>query len=93
MQETIKLISEGRVSSLGPKVFDNVMVGGKNLLPVQKDPKYYARHYIQGIGRKYPQWIIIGKGGEIYYTPDHYKKLYKVNKKMTLLDLKVEVSI
>jgi hypothetical protein len=47
--------------------------GGTSLLPVQ--PLGYYTEYVvptPGIKGPGPQRIIVGKGGETYYTPDHY---------------------
>jgi filamentous hemagglutinin len=50
------------------------MVGnGKPALPVQ--PLGYYREYVvptPGVNGPGPQRIVIGQGGEMYYTPDHY---------------------
>jgi filamentous hemagglutinin len=44
-------------------------------LPVSSDPKYYHEyvHPTPGVNGTGVQRIVIGNGGEYYYTPDHYK--------------------
>jgi len=46
----------------------------EGLLPA-KPPGYYTEyvHPTPGVGGPGAQRVVIGKGGEIYYTPDHYK--------------------
>jgi guanyl-specific ribonuclease Sa len=48
-------------------------LGGE--LPAKADPNYYNEyvHPTQGTNGPGTQRIIIGKGGEYYYSPDHYK--------------------
>ena len=53
----------------------------KNLLP--KMGRGYYREYVhptQSISEVGVQRIIVGKGGEWYYTPDHYKTFFPLNK-------------
>jgi RHS repeat-associated protein len=42
-------------------------------LPANSDPEYYTEWGVPGQER-----VIMGKGGEIYYTPDHYASIYRV---------------
>lgn len=49
-------------------------------LPRQSDRNYYHEYVlrtkgIRGVG---PQRVILGKAGEIYYTPDHYDTFIQV---------------
>lgn len=50
-------------------------------LPSAADPNYYTEHVIRTPGinnRPGPQRLITGKGGEAYYTGNHYKSFTKV---------------
>ena len=50
-----------------------------NPLPVH-DTGYYSEYVIRtpGIEKAGPQRLVIGKGGETYYTPDHYDSFIKI---------------
>ncbi len=54
----------------------------QKLLPVKKDSSYYQEYTVPtpGVKGAGPQRIIQGKGGEYYYTPDHYKTFSPLNK-------------
>jgi hypothetical protein len=84
----------GEVEDLGPTL-ERIRTGGKfphgndgsvfrnseRLLP--KKPKGYYREYVHptsGINGPGKQRIVIGKGGEQYYTPDHYKTFIQIKK-------------
>lgn len=49
-------------------------------LPVKNDPQYYREYVVRtpGLSSVGPQRVIIGKGGEAYYTPDHYQTFIRV---------------
>ncbi len=49
-------------------------------LPRQSDPEYYREYVVRtpGLRSVGPQRLIIGKGGEAYYTPDHYQNFIRV---------------
>jgi ribonuclease T1 len=49
-------------------------------LPRQNDPEYYREYVVRtpGLRSVGPQRLIIGKGGEAYYTPDHYRTFIRV---------------
>ena len=49
-------------------------------LPKQKDREYYREfvHQMMGLPFPGPQRVIIGKGGEVYYTGDHYDSFTRV---------------
>lgn len=49
-------------------------------LPVKNDPEYYREYVVRTPGLKSvgPQRVIVGKGGEAYYTPDHYQTFIRV---------------
>ena len=51
-------------------------------LPRKTDRKYYREfvHKMKGFPFPGPQRVIIGKSGEVYYTPDHYRSFTRVNK-------------
>ncbi len=74
IQETINLINQGRTSSLGPKIYENRIIPetGKRLLPGKNDPSYYTRYYINGVGKSSDLRVIVGKGGETYFSTGHY---------------------
>jgi ribonuclease T1 len=46
-----------------------------------KQQRGYYREYVvrtPGIGHAGPQRLVIGAGGEIYYTPDHYRSFKRI---------------
>lgn len=49
-------------------------------LPPKPDREYYREYVVRTPGLKAvgPQRVIIGKGGEVYYTPDHYNTFIRV---------------
>lgn len=51
-------------------------------LPIMSDSKYYTEYVVRtpGLREVGPQRLIIGKGYEIYYTPDHYATFVKVSR-------------
>lgn len=50
-------------------------------LPIQSDRSYYKEYVVRtpGISGPGPQRLVIGKGGEVYYTADHYESFTRVN--------------
>jgi filamentous hemagglutinin len=45
-------------------------------------PPGYYREYVHptpGVSGPGPQRIVVGQGGEIYYTPDHYRTFIQIN--------------
>lgn len=53
----------------------------ENLLPSQ--PKGYYTEYVvptEGVQGPGPQRLIVGQGGEKFYTPDHYETFIPVHK-------------
>lgn len=48
--------------------------------PRQADPEYYREYVVRtpGLRSVGPQRLIVGKGGEAYYTPDHYRNFIRV---------------
>lgn len=62
-------------------IFQNHPINGVQLLPVE--PIGYYTEYVvptPGIEGPGPQRIVMGKSGEIYYTPDHYQSFISVKK-------------
>ncbi len=51
-------------------------------LPIMSDAKYYTEYVVRtpNLREVGPQRLIIGKGYEIYYTPDHYATFVKVSR-------------
>jgi hypothetical protein len=80
VQKTISQIRQGKVQHLNPHTFKNLppKPGSKPLLSFNKDPKYYTTHYTANEPRTMQNRVISGRGGEIYYTPDHYRNAMKV---------------
>lgn len=79
LQPTFDRIARG-VQDLHPR--DNTPFGNREaLLPAQTDPGYYTEHVVRtpGITQVGPQRIITGNGGEVWYTPDHYKTFTPLN--------------
>ncbi|WES32022.1 ribonuclease domain-containing protein [Varunaivibrio sulfuroxidans] len=62
-------------------IFKNFPLRGKSAPELPIKPTGYYREYvhptptISGIG---PQRLVTGKGGEIYYTPDHYTTFIRI---------------
>lgn len=50
-------------------------------LPMKDDRSYYKEYVVRtpGISGVGPQRLVIGKGGEIYYTADHYESFTRVD--------------
>jgi hypothetical protein len=62
-------------------IFHNRPLRGKITPELPVNPQGYYKEYVHptpGISGPGPQRIIIGKGGEIYYTPDHYTTFIKI---------------
>ena len=49
-------------------------------LPRQADREYYREYVVRtpGLREVGPQRLVIGKAGEVYYTPDHYQTFTRV---------------
>ncbi len=52
----------------------------ERILPIMNDRNYYTEYVvrtpnIRGVG---PQRLVLGKNGEIYYTPDHYESFIEL---------------
>jgi guanyl-specific ribonuclease Sa len=74
----VRAMVEGVQSGkLSPRaIFEN----REGLLPRQS-PSYYQEfvHPTPGVSGAGPQRIVSGQGGELYYTPDHYKTFIPLN--------------
>jgi RHS repeat-associated protein len=72
--DTIEGIRSGRITPR--EVFKN----REGLLP-SRPPDYYSEfdHPTPGINGRGPQRIVQGKGGDLYYTPDHYGSFIPLN--------------
>jgi filamentous hemagglutinin len=60
---------------------DGAFFGNREgLLPKKKDKDYYREfvHHFKGLPFPGPQRVVIGKEGEVYYTPDHYSSFKRV---------------
>ncbi len=51
-------------------------------LPIMSDAKYYTEYVVRTPNMRDvgPQRLIIGKGAELYYTPDHYVTFVKLSR-------------
>ncbi|WP_080412971.1 two-partner secretion domain-containing protein [Burkholderia ubonensis] len=83
LQPTLDRIANGGapLSKNDGTTFKNRPVNGVELLPIQ--PIGYYKEYVvptPGVNGPGPQRIITGKGGEIYYTPDHYDSFIPIKK-------------
>ena len=59
---------------------DGSTFGNRERRLPQKPSGYYTEyvHPTKGIGGPGPQRVIVGKGGDIWYTPDHYETFQKI---------------
>ena len=50
-------------------------------LPIQEDPEYYREYTVKtrGVTGRGTRRVVVGKGGEIYYSPDHYQSFIRIN--------------
>lgn len=64
-------------------MFENRVPKGKSApsLPAQSDPEYYHEFVVETpqFQPPGPQRLVVGKGGEMYYTSDHYDTFIPVN--------------
>jgi ribonuclease T1 len=76
-RDTLRLIERG-----GPFPYprDGVVFGNyERLLPQQ--PRGYYREYTvptPGAHNRGPRRIVAGRGGDRYYTPDHYRRFLRI---------------
>lgn len=78
LKPTIDRIAKGIED---PHPNDGAVFGNRERrLPRQSDRNYYHEYVIRtkGIRGPGPQRLIMGKEGEIYYTPDHYETFIRV---------------
>ena len=64
-------------------VFKNRPLPGEKVPELPVKPEGYYREFVHptaGVGGPGAQRVVIGRGGEIYYTPDHYKTFVEVKK-------------
>jgi guanyl-specific ribonuclease Sa len=62
-------------------VFKNRPLPGEKVPELPVKPEGYYREFVHstaGIDGPGAQRVVIGRGGEIYYTPDHYKTFVEV---------------
>jgi RHS repeat-associated protein len=81
VERTLELIDNG-----GPfpyrqdgTVFRNDPVNGVRLLP-NKELGYYKEYTVAAPGASYrgTERIVVGRNGEVYFTPDHYQTFYPI---------------
>jgi filamentous hemagglutinin len=78
LKPTLDRISAGR--SFPHKNDGSIFANKESLLP-QQPTGYYTEyvHPTPGVSGPGSQRIVVGKGGEIFYTPDHYSTFIRVN--------------
>ena len=76
-RETLKLIKRG-----GPYPYerDGVAFGNFERLLPQRERGYYREYTVPtpGVKSRGARRIISGKGGDLYYTDDHYKSFSRI---------------
>ena len=79
VDKTVKRIERGKKH---PHPNDGTIFrNDKNILPPKPNGYYHEFvHPTEGVNHAGPQRIIKGQGGEIYYSPDHYKTFIKIEK-------------
>ena len=77
IEKTLKRIENGEAH---PHKNDGAIHQNREGLLPSKDPGYYKEyvHPTEGVKGAGLQRIVTGSGGEIYYTPDHYKTFIKI---------------
>jgi ribonuclease T1 len=56
-----------------------VFQNSEGILPRQADPRYYTEMDVRpGTGPRGAERLVIGKRGEVYYTPDHYRSFARL---------------
>jgi filamentous hemagglutinin len=81
-----KVVGEGTVDLAGvrARIADgeqgSLFENREGALPAQEEG-YYSKHVIPtpGVRGPGPQRLVVGKGGEEYYTSDHYKTFTRVD--------------
>ena len=77
LQPTLDRIARGEKNSHRN---DGTTFGNRERRLPQKSSGYYTEyvHPTKGINGPGPQRVIVGKGGDIWYTPDHYETFKKI---------------
>ena len=77
LQPTLDRITRGEKNSHRN---DGSTFGNRERRLPQKSSGYYTEyvHPTKGISGPGPQRVIVGKGGDIWYTPDHYETFKKI---------------
>lgn len=76
--EIIDLVQSGQLYK--PHIFWNLGIDHNATLPHNPHSYYYKSYLLyEGEFVKSPARIVIGKGGEIYFSPDHYKTFQRVD--------------
>ena len=80
VRATVEGIESG---ALKPRaIFENRPLPGKPTPELPVRPSGYYQEFVQptpGVSGVGPQRIVRGQGGELYYTPDHYKTFIPLN--------------
>lgn len=78
LKDTLDRIAKGQKF---PHRNDGAVFGNREgLLPAQ--PHGYYREYVHptpGVGGPGGQRVVVGHGGEVYFTQDHYQTFTRVN--------------
>ena len=79
LSATLERIATGRAF---PHRNDGSTFGNRERRLPNKPRGYYTEyvHPTRGVGGPGPQRIVLGKGGEVWYTPDHYESFRAVAK-------------
>jgi hypothetical protein len=63
-------------------IFNNRPLPGRTTPELPAQPAGYYREYVHptpGVQGPGPQRVVVGQGGEMYYTPDHYQTFVPLN--------------
>ncbi len=79
LSPTLRRIAEGRRD---PHENDGAVFRNREGRLPRREPDYYREIVIRtpGIRHAGPQRLILGRGGDIYYTPDHYQTFRRVER-------------
>jgi ribonuclease T1 len=76
-RQTLRLLREG-----GPYPYerDGVVFGNRERLLPQRARGYYREYTVPtpGLTHRGPRRIVAGRGGELYYTDDHYRSFRRI---------------
>lgn len=74
-----------RINNNAPKYRQDgtVFQNREGRLPAQRDPNYYREWTVEtpGASNRGARRLVTGQGGELYYTPDHYRTFINLIKK------------